>query len=85
MKFAAPCGSSPENPLRVDDEEPPERDACLLDEDPVVSGDVLVEVGDEGVAQPAQPALLAGLVDPGQVGEVRVGRDAHNLGMLKYF
>ena len=85
MKFAAPCGSSPEYPLRVDDEEPPERDACLLDENPVVSGDVLVEVGDEGVAQPAQPALLAGLVDPGQVGEVRVGRDAHNLQKLKYF
>ena len=85
MKFAEPCDSSPEYPLRIDDEEPPERDACLLDEDPVVSGDVLVEVGDEGVAQPAQPALLAGLVDPGQVGEVWVGRDAHNLGMLKYF
>ena len=85
MKFAAPCGSSPEDPLRVDDEEPPKRDTRLLNEDPVVSGDVLVEVGDEGVAQPAQPALLAGLVDPGQVGEVRVGRDAHNLQMLKYF
>ena len=52
-----------------------ERNARLLDEDPVVPGDVLVEVWHEGVVQPAQPSLLPGLVDPGQVGEVTVGGD----------
>ena len=52
----------------------PESDPGLLDEYPVVPGDLLVEVGDERVVESAQPTLLTGLVDPRQVGEVGVRR-----------
>ena len=43
-------------------------------------GDGVSEVGEERNVQPAQPALLAGRVHPGQVGEVGVHAAGHHLG-----
>ena len=65
--------------LGVDDEETSERDACVLDQDAVLLGDLLVEVRGQGVVEATKTALLAGEVDPGEVGEVGVGAHADHL------
>ncbi len=50
----------------------PKSDASFFDEYTVVPRDRLVEVRDEGILEAAKATLLAGRVDPGQVGEVGV-------------
>jgi hypothetical protein len=62
----------------------PECNSRLLDENPVVPGNGLVKVGDEGILEAAQPALLAGQVDPGQVREVGVSGHTQHL-QPRYF
>ena len=74
-----PGWTLPQNTSRVHDEKAAEGDTRLLDENSVVPGDCLVKVGDQRVLEAAQTSLLAGLLDPGQVGEVRVGGDSDHL------
>ncbi|MNL03786.1 hypothetical protein D3C87_1243340 [compost metagenome] len=65
----------------VDQEEAAEGDAVVLEQDAVVTGDLLGEVGDEGVGEALDAALFALGVGPGEVREVRVGRDADHFGI----
>ena len=51
----------------------------LTDEHPEVARDRLGDVRDQGVPAPAQPAPLARRLDPGQVREVGVDGDPHDL------
>lgn len=75
-------GDLAENTLGVDDEEAAERDALVLDEDAVAARDLGGLVGDEGELQVgAQTALLAGLLNPREMGEVGVGGHAENGGV----
>ncbi|KAH0533538.1 hypothetical protein FGG08_007682, partial [Glutinoglossum americanum] len=60
----------------VDQEQAAQRDAGVLDQYAVITGDRLVEVGHERVAQVAQTAVLARGVAPGEVGELAVDRHA---------
>ena len=55
--------------LLVDDEETAERDA-VLGEDVVGGGDLLLEVGDEGVVDVAEAAGVTLGLNPGEVGEL---------------
>lgn len=72
-------GDLAEDALRVDNEETTERNAFLLDEDAVAAGDGVGRVGDERKLQVgAEAALLARLLLPGKVGEVRVGGDGED-------
>lgn len=64
----------PEGTLGVDDEETAESNALLLNQDVVVTGDLLVLVRDQGELEVgAKTTLLAGLGRPGKVREVGVG------------
>ena len=75
-------GDLAENTLGVDDEETAESDALVLDEDTVGAGDLGGLVGDEGELQVGtETALLAGLLDPGEMGEVGVSGDAEDSGV----
>ena len=65
-----------EGAFGVDEEEPAEGDAFVLDEHAVVARDALVAVGDEGELEVgSETALRAGLGGPGEVRVGRVGRD----------
>lgn len=65
---------APQDSLGVDDEEPTEGDALLLEEDTVVAGNLHISVGDEGKGEVrAKATLLAGLGGPGKVRVLRVG------------
>jgi hypothetical protein len=75
-------GDLAENTLGVDDEETAESDALVLDQNAVGAGDLGGLVGDEGELQVrTETALLAGLLDPGEMGEVGVGGDAEDGGV----
>ena len=69
----------PQNTIRIHDEETTESDTRLFNKNSVVPGDCLVKVRDQRVLQSAQTSLLARLLDPGQVGEMRVGGDSDHL------
>ena len=69
----------PQNTIRIHDEETTQGDTRLFNKNSVVPGDCLVKVRDQRVLQPAQASLLARLLDPGQVGEMRVGGDSDHL------
>jgi len=72
-------GHLPQNTIRIHDEETTESDTSLFNKNSVVPGDCLVKVRDQRVLQSAQTSLLARLLDPGQVGEMRVGGDSDHL------
>ena len=66
----------------VDDEDGAESNTgirAVLDEDAVVGGDLLVEVGDQGNLHFTEATLLAGLLNPGEVGELRVNGPGEDL------
>ena len=68
---------APQHALGIDEEEPAERDALVLDEDAVVARDAHAAVRDERELEVgAEPACLAVLRGPGEVGVLRVGGDA---------
>ena len=65
-----------ENTLGVNDEEATKSDTFLLNENAVVARDLLVPVGNQRELEVgAQTALLAGLVGPGEVSVLRIGRN----------
>lgn len=69
-------GNLAEDTLRVDDEQPAERNPLILNEDTVVARDLQVPVREQWELEVrAEPALLARLRSPGKVREVRVGGD----------
>lgn len=75
-------GDLAQGTLGVDDEETTEGDTLLLDQHTVVAGDLEVLVGDQGELQVVtETTLLAGTLDPGQVGEVAVGGDTQDGGV----
>ena len=66
----------------VDDEDGAEGNTgvrAVLDEDTVVGGNLLVEVGDQGDLHFTEATLLAGLLNPGEVGELRVNGPGEDL------
>jgi len=68
----------------VDDEDGAEGNtgvSAVFDEDAVVLGDLLGDVGDEGDVHLAEAALVAGLHRPGEVGELRVDGPGENFGV----
>jgi hypothetical protein len=68
---------APQDTLRVDDEEPTESDAGILEEDTVVARDLHVPIGNEGEGEiGAKATLLAGLGGPGEVRVLGVGGDS---------
>ena len=72
-------GDLSEDAFVVDDEEAAKGVAVVLEEDPVVLGDGVGEVRQEGNVEPAESALAAGGVHPSQVGEMRIHRASNNL------
>jgi len=66
-------GDLTQGALGVDDEQAAESDAFLLDENTVVAADLMVGVSEHGDLHLAKTALLAGLLNPGEVGELGVG------------
>lgn len=71
-----------EGSLGVDDEEAAEGDAgisAILEEDLVVPGHLLLQIGDKRNVRLAKTALVAGALSPGQVGMLVVDRDGNNL------
>lgn len=68
---------APEDALGVDDEEPAERDALVLEQDAVVARDLHALVRHERELQiGSEPACLARLGRPREVRELGVGGDA---------
>lgn len=75
-------GDLSEDALGVDDEQAAQGNALFLDEDAVAARNLLRSVGDKGKLQVrTQAALLSGLLNPGEVGEVRVGGNAEHGGV----
>jgi hypothetical protein len=75
-------GDLSEDTLGVDNEETAQGDALVLDQDAVAAGDLCALIGDEGELQVGtQTALLAGLLNPGEMGEVGVGGDTEDGGV----
>lgn len=61
-------GDLAEDTLGVNDEQSTERNTLFLDEDTIISGDLLVAIGNEGKLEiRAEASLLAGLCCPGQM------------------
>ena len=65
--------------IRIDDEQASEGNARLLVENAVGPGDLLLEVGNEGVGDISQAASLAIGLHPGQMAELAVHGDPENL------
>ena len=53
--------------------------SSIFQQNPIVLGDLLGEVGEEGNIEPPQAPLGPGGVDPGQVGVLGVHRTGHHL------
>ena len=71
-------GDLAEDTLGVDDEEATERNTLLLNENAVVTGNLLALVSEERKLEVGtETALLAGLGGPGKVGVVRVSRGTY--------
>ena len=66
-----PC-NLPNSTLRVDDEKTTESNTFLLDEDTIISGDLLGLIGQDRDLHLTETTLLARLVNPGQVRELGV-------------
>ena len=77
--WSAWLGSLPENSIRVHNKQATECNTSFFNKNSVVPGDCLVKVGDLRVLEAAQTSLLTRLLDPGLVGEVRVGGDSDHL------
>jgi len=68
-------------PLSIDDEKTPERVAGVFEEDSVVLGDLVRQVGEKWDIERPEAAILARSLDPSQMSELRVDRHAHHLGV----
>lgn len=65
----------------VNDEEASQGMATGLQIDTIVLANLMRQIGEQGDLDVAQPAFLAGRVNPGQMGEMRVDTDANHLGV----
>lgn len=75
-------GDLSEDTLGVDDEEAAQGNTLVLNQDTVAARDLVGLVGDERKLQVRTKAtLLARLLNPGEVGEVRVGRNTEDGGV----
>ena len=72
-------GHLSDNTFWINDEQTTKSNAGLLNEDSVVSGDVLVKVWHQGIVEATETSLFARLIDPGQVREVTVSGDTNDL------
>jgi len=72
-------GHLSDNTFWINDEQTAKSNASLLNEDSVVSGDVLVEVWHQGIVEATETSLFARLIDPGQMREVTISGDTNNL------
>eukprot|EP00695_Tsukubamonas_globosa_P003627 TRINITY_DN742_c0_g1_i10.p1 TRINITY_DN742_c0_g1~~TRINITY_DN742_c0_g1_i10.p1 ORF type:complete len:141 (+),score=52.72 TRINITY_DN742_c0_g1_i10:69-491(+) len=72
-------GDLAESALAVNDEKTTEGDAFLLDEDAVVTRDLLGDVSNDGDLHVAKTALLARGVHPSEMAEVRINGASQNL------
>ena len=75
-------GDLTQDTLGVDNEKTTESNTLLLDQHAIAARDLLRLVSHKGQLEVrAETTLLAGLVGPGQVREVRVGRDTEHSGV----
>ena len=75
-------GGVHDHTIGIDDEQATQSDASVLVEHVVSRSDLFLEVGNEGVSDVAQAALVAGGLDPGEVAELAVHRNAEHFGVL---
>ena len=71
--------------IRVDNEKATKGDSSLFNKNSVISGNGLREVSGQRILQASQAALLARGVDPGQVGEMRIGGNSDHLKRIVFF
>jgi alkyl hydroperoxide reductase subunit AhpC len=70
-----------DNPLLVDEEQTPQGH-FPAEQNAVIFGDLLAQIGHQRIIYLADAALIAGSVLPGEVREVRIHRHAQHLGIL---
>ena len=68
----------------VDQERAAKRDAGFRDQDVVIAGDRLMDVGHDGVGDAFDAAFGFGGVKPGHVRELAVNRDANDLAIVLF-
>jgi len=68
----------PQGSLAVDDEEASEGVAGIFEEDAVIPGDLVRQIGEERDVERAEAAVLSRRLDPGQVRELGIDGHAHH-------
>ena len=64
--------------LWVNEKKSSQSDTCFFNQNSIVSWDLLVEIGRQRIFKTSEATLLTRLIDPGQVGKVRISRYANH-------